>query len=491
VKNLKYLRLVYYSIQFFFIIGCVGNKIIAPAPDVYKISSELSDQELVGDSSSDSADLIDFSLAIPDIADSEDSTINRVDSLQVFSRDSCNENLSITSTGSTLYPLFKVSTKSVRVVLSEKASQFNIYSTGVVTLHSKGRLFTPLHGRIHFQKKTSEIVSIENGGITREVFLPCTVVSVDKYNFIDYDEKSYRGSFALFSDPDHGLLLVNIVDIEEYLRGVVPLELGKWGAEEIEALKAQAVAARTYTYRRISERKSVLFDLYSTVKDQVYGGANVEYLQADIAVKSTRDVIITSGDSIIYAYYHSTCGGKTASIENVWPQKSPKPYLISVSDIDSMGKSYCSLSNYYTWRELWQSNQLKSILLKNLSDNCENDKSKIHVGDFKLRIIDKFECGRVKTLLVEGNGWRRKIVADKTRYVLRRGTSDFPILRSANFNIVSCTSNDVVISGKGYGHGVGMCQMGAVGRARAGQKFEEILKVYYTGVQLSICTCDQ
>lgn len=442
------------------------------------------------ESSEDSTSQIDFSAAIPDPEDIEIRDSNRLDSARLNTSDSLNEKKTIASTKSFRYPSFKVSTKSLRVVLSEKKRQFNIYSAGAVAVHSPGKVVTPLHGSIRIQKKTSQIVSIENKGIKKDIFLPCTLISVNKYNYIDYDEKSYRGTFAFYNGPNNALLLVNILDIEEYLRGVIPLELGKRGKGDLEALKAQAVAARTYAYKRIEERRSFLFDLYSTVKDQVYGGANVEYREADIAVKMTKDIILTSGDSIVYAYYHSTCGGRTASIEDVWPQKSPKSYLISVSDLNPDGESYCALSKYYTWRELWPGDQFKNILLKNIGNNCEYDKSQMVSGDFKFRIVDKNGCGRVKTLLVEGKGWKRKIIADKTRYVLRRGSSDHPILRSSNFNIVSFTKKEVAISGNGYGHGVGMCQMGAIGRARAGQKFDEILKSYYTGVQLSICTLE-
>lgn len=488
MTHLKYHSLIY-CIPLFLFVGCIGNAFIKPAPDAYKASPDQSDRA-DDESSEDSNSQIDFSAAIPDPEDIESRDLNRLDSAGLFTPDTFDEKKSVASTKSIRYPSIKVSKKSLRVVLSEKTRQYNIYSAGAVAVHSPGKVAAPLHGSIRIQKKNSQVVSIENKGIKKDIFLPCTIISVSKYNFIDYDEKSYRGVFAFYNGPDNALLLVNILDIEEYLRGVVPLELGKRGEEDLEALKAQAVAARTYAYKRIEERKTFLFDLYSTVKDQVYGGANVEYREADIAVKITKDIILTSGDSIVYAYYHSTCGGRTASIEDVWPQKSPKPYLISVSDRDSAGVSYCVLSKYHTWRELWPGDQFKSILLKNIGNSSEYDKSTITGGDFKFRIVDKYGCGRVKTLLVEGNGWKRNVVADKTRYVLRRGSSDHPILRSSNFNIISFSSKEVAISGNGYGHGVGMCQMGAIGRARAGQKFDEILKSYYTGVQLSICTLE-
>ncbi len=485
--HLKIRSLLFYITLLLFI-GCTGNTFIKPAPDAYKASPDPPDQ-LDDESSDNDTSQIDFSAAIPDPEDIESSDFNRFDSAG-STPDTLVEKKSAFPAKSIRYSSFKVRAKSIRVVLSESARPFNIYSAGAVAVHSPGKVATPLYGSIRIQKKNSQIVTIESRGTKKDIFLPCTIMSVNKYNFIDYDEKSYRGVFAFYNGSDNALLLVNILDIEEYLRGVVPLELGKRGEEDLEALKAQAVAARTYAYKRIEERKTFLFDLYSTVKDQVYGGANSEYRVADIAVKMTKDIILTFGDSIVYAYYHSTCGGRTASIQDAWPRKSPQPYLTSVSDCDSAGKSYCVLSKYHIWREVWPGNQFRSILLKNIGNNAEYDKSNITGGDFKFRIVDKYGCGRVKTLQVEGSGWKRNVVADKTRYVLRRGSPDHPILRSANFNIDSFTKNEVAISGKGYGHGVGMCQMGAIGRARAGYTFEEILKSYYTGVQLSICSME-
>jgi stage II sporulation protein D len=114
----------------------------------------------------------------------------------------------------------------------------------------------------------------------------------------------------------------------------------------------------------------------------------------------------------------------------------------------------------------------------------------VNSKDINLRIIDRDKSGRIKTLLVEGTGWNRMVIGDKARYVLRRETPALTILRSSNFIIESFTPKEIVLSGKGYGHGVGMCQMGAIGRARAGKKFNEILMAYYTSVQLTQCYTD-
>jgi stage II sporulation protein D len=475
----------------FFFIGCVGKSFIKPAPDAYKIPSDSTSHITISiDSTFDTTPNFDFSSIIPDLSKNNQKTIDSLDSSALSFFDSSLTSGNKTEIQSLRYHMYKIYTRTVRVALAEKIRQANLYSMGLVALHSKGRVFTPLRGRIHFQKKSSEIISVENSGIVKDVFLPCTVFSINQYNFIDFEEKSYRGSIVVANDPKNGLLLINILDVEDYLRGVIPMELGKRGMEDLEALKAQAVAARTYTYKRIDERKTLLFDLYSTVNDQVYGGASVEYREADLAVKMTHDLILTLNDSLVYTYYHSTCGGMTASIESVWPEKLPKPYLVGVADTGPNGSIYCSMSTYFTWKEHWQSNRFKGIVFRFLDDNCINKDGQVNSKDINLRIIDRDKSGRIKTLLVEGTGWNRMVIGDKARYVLRRETPALTILRSSNFIIESFTPKEIVLSGKGYGHGVGMCQMGAIGRARAGKKFNEILMAYYTSVQLTQCYTD-
>jgi stage II sporulation protein D len=475
----------------FFFIGCGGKSFIKPAPDAYKIQSDSTTNSNTSiDTTFDTTSNYDFSSIIPDLSKNNQNAIDSLDSSAFSVFDSSCIISKKTESKSLRYPLYKISTRTVRVALAEKIPQVNLYSMGLVALHSKGRVFTPLRGRIHFQKKTSEIISVENSGIVKDLFLPCTVFSVNQYNYIDFEEKSYRGSMVIANNLKNGLFLINMLDVEEYLRGVIPMELGKRGMEDLEALKAQAVAARTYTYKRIDERKTFLFDLYNSVNDQVYGGSSVEYREADLAIKMTLDLILTLNDSLIYTYYHSTCGGMTASIESVWPEKLPRSYLVAVSDTDPSGTAYCSMSTYFTWKERWQSNRFKGIVSKFLEDNCINKTGQVNLKDLNLRIIDRDKSGRIKTLLVEGVEWKRTVIGDKARYVLRRDAPAFTILRSSNFIIDSFTPKEILISGKGYGHGVGMCQMGAIGRARAGKSFDEILLAYYSGVQLSKCNTD-
>lgn len=379
--------------------------------------------------------------------------------------------------------MFPVPTKMVRVALAENIRRAVVYSVGTVGVSSR-RQKKPIafRGRILFES-IGEKSGISVTGMKEfcEATLPCTLSSANDYNFIEYDEATYRGELIIAEGKPGTFVVVNHCDVEDYLRGVVPLEMGKRSHEEIEALKAQAVAARTYTYRRITERSGKPFDLVKTVADQVYGGVGAENREADLAVKATKDLIMVYGDGIVYAYYHSTCGGRTANIGDVW-DKPPQSYLRSVADVDKFGKAYCRISRYFTWEEFWPLRQFSTIVKE--SFRKKYPKARLRGTAKKVTIEKRYQCGRIRRATISGSGWAHECGGDEIRSIMRRGVTGYPILRSANFAVVSSDRNTIKIKGRGYGHGVGMCQMGAVGRARAGQNFRTILLSYYQGVSI-------
>jgi stage II sporulation protein D len=280
-----------------------------------------------------------------------------------------------------------------------------------------------------------------------------------------------RGNFSV----------VNILPVEEYLRGVVPLEIGKRSDREIDALKAQAVAARTYTYRKIAEHKDSTFDLLATVADQVYGGIGCANERCDRAIALTKAKILVFAGEPILAYYHSTCGGATANIEEVW-KKKPLPYLVSADDRDSHGDAWCAASSYSSWTEEWTRESLAAILQKYGASNIL--KGSVRPPIRSVKIVSKFKDGRVALLRVSSAAGTAEFGGDAVRMAFRRETPGHPILQSACFEIEKTGKHRIVFKGSGYGHGVGMCQMGACGRALAGQSYEEILQAYYQGTEI-------
>ncbi len=141
-------------------------------------------------------------------------------------------------------------------------------------------------------------------------------------------ERAYRGEFVLTPAP-HGVQVVNVLHLEEYLRGVVPAEMGPRSFPELEALKAQAVAARTYTVAHLGGGGASGYDICDTQSCQVYGGAGMEHPLSDEAVRMTAGLIATFGGAPIDAMYHSTCGGHTETAAEQFPRRAA-PYLVGV-----------------------------------------------------------------------------------------------------------------------------------------------------------------
>jgi len=378
--------------------------------------------------------------------------------------------------------------RMVRVALFQNISRIFMYSLDTVEIRHRFRQQDELcRGRISITagKMKGEIpgVVLEVSGTKKfTAFLPCTLLARSGQNYFELGEHSYRGSIILADGKDGSFSVVNYCTVEEYLRGVVPLEIGKRPDSDIEAIKAQAVAARTYTYKKIVQNRARPFDLVATIEDQVYGGVNAENPVSDRAIQMTENRVMVYGDSLIYAYYHSTCGGVTANIDEVW-NKQPLPYLKQIRDVGADGRAFCSISNQFTWKETWQTQALSSIAQR--YSRGESSKTGPVKGMItRITVKDRYRCGRVSTCRIAAGGAAYEYTGDRIRFVLRRNSAGHPILRSLYFEVLEVNAKYVKLSGRGYGHGIGMCQMGALGRARAGQTFEEILRAYYSGIAI-------
>jgi stage II sporulation protein D len=295
-------------------------------------------------------------------------------------------------------------------------------------------------------------------------------------------DRAYRGA-VLLRPADTGVTVVNLLDLETYLMGVVPHEIGAGRpAEELEAVKAQAIAARTYAVRHMGRRANLGFDLYATVMDQVYGGADAEDATASRAVGETRGEIIVHGDGPIEAYYHSTCGGRTAAIEEVWPA-DPLPYLRSISDERPSGGAYCETSNRFRWTERWDRASLIETLSRGLQERGVMSGPVTRVEH--ISVTGLTPSGRVERLVVATNQGQHRIRGDSIRWILRPEPNR--ILNSAAVTLEASGHGEVselVVHGQGWGHGIGMCQVGALGRSRDGHSYRDILTAYYPGTQI-------
>lgn len=481
VRNITQLLLMGSTLLLF--AQCTPNNFIRPNPPPPLLDKKPDiPVEPAPPSQDTTAQVIDFNDAFDSTSHLPDSTQIEVEPVVAPPEIPIVENIPVTAM---TFPEYRVPSRKVRVAVLQHTDRAVVYSVGNVNLLNK-KIKKPvvLRGRILFENSPSyDRVRMIAGTLKAEVTLPCTLRSESDYNFIDIGETTYRGALIISTSPRSGkFTLINLIDMEDYLRGVVPLELGKRKAEDIEALRAQAVAARTYAYKRITERVNEPFDLINTVADQVYGGATVEYREADAAVKSTENLVMTYNDSLIYAYYHSTCGGTTATVSDIW-NKSSKPYLVGISDCDPSGKAYCSASAYAVWQEDWQVKQFSQITI----DFCRKmfPQKQFSGGMVEPLIDSRFPCGRIKKLHLSGDGWEHDCRGDEIRFIVRRPVTGNPILRSSNFSLEKPNGAIIRCKGKGFGHGVGMCQMGAIGRAQTGHNFVSIVKSYYRGVTIA------
>jgi stage II sporulation protein D len=306
---------------------------------------------------------------------------------------------------------------------------------------------------------------------------------LDDGSFITWNGKPYRGEL-LISITDSGALVVNRLPMDSYLRGVVPLEIGNRTAAEIAAVQAQAVAARTYAYKHLNNARA--FDMYATVQDQVYGGVNAEKPLSDSAINSTADAVVLYAGKPITTPYHSTCGGTTAAVSEVWYDQPDEPYLRPVSDrIPGTTGYYCDPSPRFSWTQSYDAAGLQTVMEKYLASYTNAPKTDLG------RITDvteqgRTESGRVAALAVRTQRGNYVLKGNDIRFVLRDPKG--AILNSTLFTLSTQTSDghvtSLTINGRGYGHGIGMCQWGAIGRARAGQNYRTILETYYPGTTI-------
>lgn len=298
---------------------------------------------------------------------------------------------------------------------------------------------------------------------------------------ITVDGTRYRGSMLL-RPTTGGITVVNVVDLEAYLRAVVPLEIGGGrGPDETEAVKAQAIAARTYAVRQLGRREDLGFDYHGSVLDQAYGGLDVEDATAARAVEATRGLVLVYDGQPIEAYYHATCGGRTAAVEEVWAAE-PRPYLRSVSDARPDGGWYCEGSDRFRWTDEWDEEALLTTLSRAFR---RRGRSGAVTRVESIEITRRTHSGRAGELVIRTNLGEERVRGDSIRWVLRPGPDR--ILNSTAIELQVRGGSRVTgltVTGTGWGHGVGMCQVGALGRARAGQSYWDILAAYYPGTRI-------
>ena len=325
---------------------------------------------------------------------------------------------------------------------------------------------------------------VVDGGSAPGRYERLTFVALDDARFVTVDGRAYRGVVEVFAGAG-GLTVVNLLPLEAYLPGVVNAEMGRRAANERAALESQAVVARTYALRNQGKSAANGFDLLAGVADQAYGGVASETSEGREAVRATRGQVLVYGGELIVPFYHSTCGGSTAAPEEAFRTVRSTAYLAPVSDRNGDGY-YCDISPRFQWNVEWDGPTLRRILRETVPSTIGVDATVVdEIRDVRQRRAGP--SGRAAELRLAVSSGEIPIFGPDVRAVLQ--TPDGRVLGSTLVRLAVEYRDGVVdrlrVEGRGWGHGVGMCQWGAVGRARAGQSARAILETYFPGAHLA------
>jgi stage II sporulation protein D len=377
---------------------------------------------------------------------------------------------------------------TIRVLIASAPTPPRIASPG-------GLMFTTRDGSLVARANRNEVWRIEHTGRRVRAIRPDGVPTVwieppliarsQGGALLSVGGKPYRGDLAL-SGNDTGVAVVNVVKIDDYVRGVVPLEIGTKAETDSAAVQAQAVTARSYAYIHLSSDPFRVYDVTSGVLDQVYGGVEVETPVASEAVESTRTLVLKYAGRVVNAPYSSTCGGSTAAASEIW-RSNDEPYLRRVSDrIPGTDHYYCDISPRFRWTRTLDGQTVNAAVAKYLA-SYTSVPNRTPGAVREVTVGSHTASGRVGTTTITTDRGNFVVRGNDIRFVLR--TPGGEILNSTYFSVETSTTADggvakLTIRGNGYGHGVGMCQWGAIGRARAGHDFRTILRTYYPGTSV-------
>ncbi len=344
-----------------------------------------------------------------------------------------------------------------------------------------------------------------------------SVVLGSRDNIIKVGEDRYR-EFISFIIKDK-ISVINHIHIENYLYGVVPKEMpASW---HIEALKAQSIVARSYAYKNIGKHSSEGYDLCDTTHCQVYMGYDNEHQSTNMAIDQTYGEFVTYNGNIISTPYHSSSGGKTESSVNSWGGNLP--YLVAVEDVFSVNSPHSSWNVEFSLKDMENKLNLAGINVGEIQGfeileitDSNRVKSLKVIGTSKTEIISGVKmqsalglksrwfdietqgdnAGNSSTVYVmDGKSYKLTSISLDRVYIIDGNKR--PVTRSGVSRAMSSTSvgsigslystspMKFIVSGKGFGHGVGMSQYGAMEMAKQGYNYQDIITHYYKGVEIT------
>ena len=362
---------------------------------------------------------------------------------------------------------FSVYKDNIRVVLLEselsniKSVDFTLKGSYIVD----GTDITLADGAYTIKLESGSIAIYKSGALIKQ-FSNGESASISSQNYssnlltLSMTNRQYLGSFSFVNQGTY-ISIVNKLGIDEYLYGVVPSEISE--SSNAEALKSQAIAARTYAINKMISPAGTYFDLGNNTNYQVYTGYTTSSPKCMSAVDSTKGIILTYNGQPISAYFSSSNGGYTEKVENVWGSDS-----LAYSD---------SVQDTYDPKETWTRTYTTAEINSRLSSTI-----KATTGDFTcidLNSITRYPSGRVSNITIKGTNGTMSFSKNSARMFLAVGNVSTD-LKSSMYSVTYNSTNDTyTFTGTGFGHGVGMSQAGAQNRAVAGQKYSDILSFYY------------
>lgn len=269
----------------------------------------------------------------------------------------------------------------------------------------------------------------------------------------------YKGDILLLAAAAGRLDIVESLSMDDYLCGVLPAEMSPdW---PLEALKAQAVASRTFALKQLNPLKD--YDITDGVEMQVYKGSAVVAPRVAEAVSSTHGEVLRFRKKLVTTFFHACCGGHTSSTSSSWGEDLIKP-LSGIAD------SFCSDSRHYRWELFVPTRELLTFIQK-------QGATALRIKAVKM--LQRDRAGRSISLKFSTDQGARTVLVKELRKEI--GTFEF---KSNYITRISQAKNGYEFEGRGWGHGVGMCQEGAKTMAIKGRLYKKILRHYYPGASI-------
>lgn len=360
-------------------------------------------------------------------------------------------------------PIAQAAPSQIRVALVREATQLKLSGRNFYCFSPS----TPVTDRSRFPKQASFIHYTGAGFVVDGVFIQAPGLEcISGEGILTINTIPTQGHVTLFPDGRQTLAAVVTLPMEQYLIGVLQGEVGEnWPTE---ALRAQAIAARSYAMTIMAARQGRPYDVVTTPRDQVYDARVRIPASLQAAVLDTQGQVLRYKNQTLRAFYHSCCGGNGESLEAVWqdlaPGKTPPPFTPAVAQ-----DPFCRRAPYHRWELKMMDGDLVQAL-KPRAPELASASQIVFQSDARGRVNDVALSDGKTPIHMSGNQLRK--------------TLGYDVLRSTRFK-VKRRGHTMTFVGSGFGHGVGLCQWGAKGMAEKGKTATDILNFYYPGAEIA------